>query len=142
VEQRQDLIYIPVPKPAVYLSTIYTKNPNLSNICFAPNHADTAICGKWYPEDFETIYSAIEKATELSVHEEGILSTGITFHLHNFDDESEQPSNCGRDTIYPNYQELKMFEQWLTNEILPLKDEGKIEFATAIEILSLMNESL
>jgi hypothetical protein len=34
-----------------------------------------------------------------------------------------------------------MFKQWLTNEVLPLKDEGKIEFATAIEILSLMKES-
>lgn len=141
VEQRQDLIYIPVPKPAVYLSTIYTRSPNLSETCFIPYYADTAICGKWYPEDFTTVYSAIEKATELSEGEQGVFSTGITFHLHNFDDESKQPFNCGKDVIYPNYQELDMFEEWLINEILPLENEGKIIFATANEIVEFIKKN-
>ena len=129
------MLFIPTTDAEAYLSSIYT-NTNHATTCLKPSHAETTTCGNFREEDFNLFFSSIENTLNQrnsTYH----LVTGFTTHLHNFSDE-DNAINCGR-LNYTSYDqhELDLLESFIQNKVVTLKQQGKLEFVSADELINM-----
>ncbi|NHZ87290.1 MAG: hypothetical protein GWP19_15710 [Planctomycetia bacterium] len=130
-----NLLQIPTTNPYAYLSSRYARARITDSACVTPVLLDTALCGNWYQEDFDMVYSTVNKAVYSPKDSNAVNTIGMVFHIHNFNDESK--SYCGFTSMDPDYDELALFKNWLQTDIASLHETGLLKFANSNELIAM-----